>query len=168
MSIEILPMILQDLEDVAEVQKKTFTQDLCEGHSVLLNRFETFGQYFYVAKNGKALIGYMISFPWKAGDTPVNNQKFPAILQTPDCFFIHDITLMPEARGTGLAAAMIEKACETGRSLGFKTISLVAVSQSGNYWDKNNFLEYVDISVEKRNGIIANYGQGARLMLRFL
>jgi len=165
-SIKILPMILQDLEGVTEVQKKTFTQNLCEKHSVMLNRFETFGQYFYVAKNENAIIGYMLSFPWRSGHTPINNQNFPTILQAPDCFYIHDITLLPEARGTGLARAMIEKACETGRSLGFKTISLVAVAQSGDYWDKINFQEHLDIPVEKKNAIIANYGEGSRLMLR--
>jgi GNAT superfamily N-acetyltransferase len=168
MSIKILPMTLEDIEDVSKVQKETFTQDLCELHSVLLNRFETFGQYFHVAKNGEELIGYMIAFPWKSGETPVNNQNFPKMIPTPDCFFIHDITLLPAARGTGLARSMIEKACETGRLLGFKTISLVAVAQSGNYWDKNNFLEYMDISIEKKNALIANYGKGSRLMQKTL
>lgn len=168
MMIEILPMTLQDLEHVSEVQKKTFTRDLCETNEVFENRFETFGQYFHVAKSGQTLIGYMVAFPWKSGETPVNNQNFPETLPTPDCFYIHDITLLPEARGTGLARAMIEKACETGRSLGFVTISLVAVSQSGNYWDKNGFQENLEISLDKKNKIIANYGEGSRLMLRLL
>jgi ribosomal protein S18 acetylase RimI-like enzyme len=163
---QIIAMEKHHLSDVIKVQKATFTEDLCEALDVFQNRIERFGQYYKVAIIDDSVVGYMICFPWTLGDTPINNEKFPENIPQPNCFYIHDITLLPQARGTGLAKAMIEESYKMARELGFSQVELVSVSQSGNYWDKVGFEAYADITEKKRASILKVYGEGARLMIK--
>ena len=57
-----------DLHDLIEVQKKTFTSDLCESMDVFQNRFDRFGQFFKVAVSNNQIVGYIICFPYKLGE----------------------------------------------------------------------------------------------------
>lgn len=159
----IRKMERRDLEGVLSVQKATFTQDLLESLLVFENRLARFGEFFLVVEIDAQIVGYAMSFPWKLGTTPVNNECFPEVLQTPDCFFLHDITLLESCRGKGIAREMISKISSYSRELGFHSISLVSVAQSGDYWDQLGFKE-IEIPIDKKNSILKSYGAGARLM----
>ena len=151
---------------VVRVQAEAFSEDLRETPAVFADRLARFGQHFRVGVVDGQVAAYLICFPWKMGETPVNNQKFPASLPEPDCFYIHDIAIVPEARGIGLARALLEDAYRQADALGFDAVSLVAVGQSGSYWDKVGFVPYKSIGAEKVARILEIYGTGARLMAR--
>lgn len=163
--IEIQAMKLQDLAQVMIVQREVFEQDLCEEAEVFENRFEVFGQYFRVAVDEqKNIIGYMLCFPWKLGESPVNNEKFPADLPEFNCFYLHDICVLPSYRGKGVAKQMIGQAKEMARKSGYECLSLVAVEQSGQYWDHLGFTPIKNLSATKMSFIHRVYGSAARLM----
>lgn len=164
MTFQILPMTAAHLGAVAEVQARAFTEDLRETPEVFADRFARFGEHFRIALREGQMVGYMICFPWKLGDTPVNNEPFPAALPEPDCFYIHDIALLPEARGIGISRAMLDDAYQTALRLGYDAVSLVAVGQSGSYWDKVGFVPYTRVGPRKLERIQDIYGPGARLM----
>ena len=164
MTFQIIPMTMAHIAEAIHVQTRAFAEDLRESPEVFSDRMERFGEYFRVAFMGERMVGYMISFPWKLGDTPVNNQKFPAVLPEPDCFYIHDIALLPEARGQGISRAMLDEAYQTALQLGFDAVSLVAVGQSGSFWDKVGFVPYTQVGSRKLERIRDIYGPGARLM----
>jgi GNAT superfamily N-acetyltransferase len=165
MAISLRPMLPTDLSAVIEVQKKTFSTDLLEDLNVFQNRLSRFGQYFLVACDKQYVVGYVVAFPWALGDSPVNNQCFPEKLPTPTCFYLHDIALLPSHQGQGIARLMLENIDENARELGFQSLSLVSVAQSGKYWDRIGFSE-LPVSPEKRQMILKVYGDGARLMVR--
>lgn len=154
------------LEKVLQVQAQTFTKDLRESAEVFANRLTRFGTHFKVACLQEAIVGYMLCFPWKLGETPVNNRAFPDMLPEADCLYIHDIALLPEARGSGLARAMVDDAFAQAQAHGFPVVSLVAVAQSGLYWDKVGFVPCAAITADKQAQIIHSYGEGARLMVK--
>jgi len=153
----------EDLPQVIEVQRQTFTEDLRETHEVFLDRFERFGEYFLILEDGTNIVGYALAFPWLHGDSPVNNQKFPIVLPSPTCFYLHDIAILSSHQGKGFAQAMLEKIEQKARSLGFEQLSLMSVSQSGNYWDQAGFTP-LEVSKEKQARLLENYGENARLM----
>lgn len=161
----VRPMKSSDISDVLYVQRQTFTPDLCEDRKVFENRFELFGKYFKTAVLDEKIVGYLICFPWKLGETPINNQKFPKELPLFDCFYLHDITLLKEVRGLGLAREMIDAAKSNGVELGFQALCLVSVEQSGDYWDKLGFTALTQLSSGKEAMIQKIYGKKARLMM---
>ena len=166
MTLKIVPMTAAHINEVVQIQAEAFTPDLRETPEVFANRIARFGEFFRVAYLNGRMVGYVVAFPWKFGDAPVNNQEFPEELPEPDCFFIHDIALLPDARGSGVARALLEDAYQTALKLGFDAASLVAVSQSGNYWDRVGFVPNAHVTETKRAYILDIYGPGARLMAR--
>lgn len=165
---EIRALQHQDLPRLIEVQKRTFTSDLCESIEVFQNRFDHFGQFFKVAVSNNQIVGYIICFPYKLGEIPKNNAPFKQNLPPPDCFYIHDVTLVHEARGRGLAQLLIESAFNQARELGFTKISLVSVGQSGNYWDKMGFVQYPHTTQEILQMLHSSYDDKSRLMVKDL
>lgn len=155
-----------ELPYLIEVQKKTFTSDLCESLAVFKNRFDRFGQFFRVATIDDQIVGYIICFPYELGEIPKNNAPFEANLKRPDCFYIHDVTLIPEARGQGLAQLLIESAFNQAKDLGFTKVSLVSVGQSGNYWDKLGFIKYPQTTQEILQKLHSSYDEKSRLMVK--
>ncbi|WP_160162620.1 GNAT family N-acetyltransferase [Hyphomonas neptunium] len=152
------------IAEAVRVQAQAFTEDLRESPEVFADRLSRFGEYYRVAFMEGRMVGYMIGFPWKLGETLVNNEKFPADLPAPDCFYIHDIAILPEARGAGISKAMLEDAYKTAHRLGFDAVSLVAVGQSGSYWDNAGYVPYTLVGPRKLERIVDIYGPGARLM----
>lgn len=152
--------------EVLEVQRMAFTPELRESTEVFDDRIARFGRFSRVALLDGRVVAYLLSFPWKLGDTPVNNQKFPENLPAPDCFYIHDIALLPNVRGSGLARMLVDTAFSAARAQGFTQVSLVAVAQSGDYWDRAGFTPYAFVTPQKAQRITEIYGEGARLMVR--
>lgn len=162
--LSIRPMKVSDLSLVLSIQRQTFSVDLCEDLDVFENRFDRFGEYFRVAVLNEKMVGYLLCFPWKLGETPINNQKFPENLPEFDCFYLHDIAVLQEARGQKIAQQMISSGKKLGLELGFRYLSLVSVEQSGDYWDKLGFNILQDLSPLKIDQIQKIYGEKARLM----
>lgn len=152
-----------DIPHVIEVQRQTFTEYLCEDNEVFLNRYERFGENFLILEDGTEIVGYALAFPWVLGDSPVNNKKFPLVLPPPTCFYLHDIAILSSHQDKGYAQAMLERVEQRARALGFDRLSLMSVSQSGNYWDQAGFTP-IAVSKEKQVYIEESYGENARLM----
>lgn len=165
MSYYLRSMQREDLSQVLAVQKQTFGTELCETLDVFTNRFEIFGEFFKVVVLNNLVQGYMICFPWRLGESPMNNEKFPESLPSFNCFYLHDIALLKQARGSGLAQELINHALLCSKKLGFNTLSLVSVEQAGDYWVKRGFSPFENLPPEKDEFIRSVYGQGARLMV---
>ena len=154
--MNIRQMQQSDLQQVLEVQRQTFTEDLRESYDVFINRLERFGDHFLVLEDGKKIVGYAIAFPWLFGDSPVNNENFPLVLPAPTCFYLHDIAVLEAYQGKGLGQALLERVEQKARSLGFDQLSLMSVSQSGQYWDEAGY-KTVKVSKEKQEKIIKSF-----------
>lgn len=157
-----------DIPAVMAIQQASFTPDLVESAAVIADRFARFGGHFLMARKAGEPAGYALCFPWRLGDIPSHNKPFPAVLPRPDGFFLQDISLAPSARGQGLAQLMLARMLAHASSLGADSFSLVAVAQSGDYWDRQGFSSVPDRSPAQLDYVSAQYGEGARLMYRDL
>lgn len=159
-------MQAEDLSGVLDIQRLSFGEDLIESDEVIHQRFARFGGDFLVIKDGANIAGYALCFPWKLGDVPAHNKPFADILPEADSFFLQDISLHHDYRGRGLAGDLLQNIYSRAKEKGFIYLALVAVAQSGDYWDRQGFTEFAELPPEKQDYIKQQYGKGARLMLR--
>lgn len=85
------------------------------------------------------VIGYVLSHPWHYGSPPALNSLLDALPESPDTFYIHDLALLPAARGTGAAATVVARLRDHAMSCGCSHLSLVAVNASLSFWQRQGF-----------------------------
>ena len=116
-----------------------------------------------VAERGDGtVLGYLVSHPGRLDRAPVIDQPMTRLAEPFDCYFLHDLALLPEARGQGLAAQAVDLVIAEAQHCGIATIALVAVGDAHGFWERQGFRCVGD-------GLLPpdkNYGPEARLMVR--
>lgn len=107
--------------------------------------------------------GYVLSHPWAFRHLPALNSLLGAIPHDAATYYIHDLALMPQARGTGAAAMVVRALIAHASAGGYATMSLVAVNASQRFWEKHGFgvVEAPELA-EK----LASYEEAARFMVK--
>jgi GNAT superfamily N-acetyltransferase len=83
--------------------------------------------------------GYLISHPWHRQSPPKLGALLGAIPADADTFYLHDIALLPSARGTGAGKMALDLVVGDARALGFTDITLMAVGGADRYWAAQGF-----------------------------
>lgn len=81
----------------------------------------------------QAPLGYVLSHPW-AGELPPNLDAFMGLPAEADCFYVHDIAVVP--RGRGLPASRqphITAKCQAQHH-GLHYTALTAMQGAASYW----------------------------------
>ncbi len=97
--------------------------------------------------------------------TQERNTTLGRIPEDASIYYIHDLALLPEARGARAAGALVDSLTVLARRLGFSTLSLVAVNDSRGFWERQGFrvVERPNLAVK-----LASYEDSAVLMERYL
>lgn len=161
----IRAMLDDDLPRVLDVQRQSFTPDLVERDAVILDRYARFGEDFFVALAGDIIAGYTLCFPWKLGTFPPHDELFPETLPEPDSFFIQDLSVHRDYRGRRLSKDLLKAIFARAKQRGYRQVALVAVAQSGTYWDSQGFRVLPGQSSAALAYLSSSYGEGARLMV---
>lgn len=106
---------------------------------------------------------YCLSHPWHAGDPPALNTPLGALPAQPTTYYIHDIALMPQARGSGAATTMVARLIALAEAERLPTLSLIAVNGSGGFWRRHGFRAVTDAALTAR---LASYDATATYMER--
>jgi GNAT superfamily N-acetyltransferase len=151
--------------DLAQVQ--VLADTIHVGHpeepEVLAERQRLYPQgCFMLVEDGRA-IGYALTHPWRFAEPPPLNRLLGAIPSPATTYYIHDVALLPEARGKGYAAQITNLLVTHAREAGFTDLSLVAVNKSQVFWEKAGFRV---IAVPGLEAKLASYGPDAALMVR--
>jgi len=117
---------------------------------------------FMLVEDGRA-IGYALTHPWRFAEPPLLNRLLGAIPSPATTYYIHDVALMPEARGKGYAAQIIDRLVAHAREAVFDNLSLVAVNRSQVFWEKAGFRV---VAIPGLGAKLASYGPDAALMVR--
>lgn len=107
--------------------------------------------------------GYLVSHPWQSGTIPALNSLIARIPPEAGTFYIHDLALLPIARGTGAARAIVEQLVRDAQAEGFATMTLMAVNGSTPFWERLGFQLERDPGMARK---LASYGPDACLMIR--
>jgi len=106
---------------------------------------------------------YAVTHPWRYAEPPALNVMLGEIPARPSTYYIHDIAMAPEARGSGAGSAIVEAVIAHAGETGVPNLSLVAVNNSVPFWSRFGF-EIVNepALVEK----LLTYDADARFMVR--
>lgn len=106
-------------------------------------------------RDGEAL-GYLISHPWPRDAAPPKLGVRMEAIPASDSYYLHDIALLPAARGTGAGATATAFVVHQAKVEGCRDVRLVAIQGADSYWHRQGF-EYVEAEP---------YGPGSHLMQR--
>ena len=151
------PMRPADLATV-EPLGNAIHQDHPEDPAIFAERLALCPEGCFVLDGPGGLAGYIISHPWRLGQPPALNTLLGALPGDADTWYIHDLALHPNARGTGAAATII---AILARAANLPTMSLIAVGRSPAFWARQGFRP-----APLPAGKLASYGAGASHMVR--
>lgn len=108
-------------------------------------------------------LGYLVSHPWPPGAVPALNALLGEVPVEVDNWYIHDLALLPVARGGGAASAAVREIAALAAEKGCATLSLVAVAGSSGFWQRQGFRPVDDPALARK---LASYDDAARYMQR--
>jgi N-acetylglutamate synthase-like GNAT family acetyltransferase len=106
----------------------------------------------------------VLSHPWHDCSPP----PLDAVLEpvtSPSTYYIHDLALLPETRGSGAGAAIVGILAARARTLQLPNMTLVAVNNSVHFWQRQGFTVTHDPALDAK---LASYGDQAHFMTRDL
>ncbi|MBC7905616.1 MAG: GNAT family N-acetyltransferase [Rhodospirillaceae bacterium] len=127
-------MLAGDLSAVQTIADQVHL-DHPEAPEIFANRLDLFPAGCFMA----GALGYCIAHPGVVGDPPPLDTVLTALPAGADCLYLHDVALLPEARGRGLGAALVVRLEQVAKAHGFNRIALTAVSNSDGFWQGLGF-----------------------------
>ena len=156
------PMQLQDLDAVVAIASQVHPL-FAEERDVFANKLALYPAGALVLEYAGRPAGYCFALPWHGVQPPALNTSLDAISPAADALYLHDLALLPAARGTGAGAAAVDLLVATARRLSLARCFLVAVNGSAPYWSR---LGFAVCAVPEREARLTSYGADARLMVR--
>lgn len=139
--------------------------DYPEDEAVFAERLRLSPEGCLCLAHGERLAGYVVSHRWTARTPPALNSLLGAIPPAANDWYLHDIALLPGARGTGAAGLAVEKLVALARDAGCARLALVAVNGSSSFWRRQGFRVVHDASLARK---LASYDDAACYMERDL
>lgn len=153
-------MTLGDIEGVIAVADAVHP-GLPERAEVMAERVALYpnGCRVLAGPDGKVL-GYAISHPIVPGHPPALDSFLREIGPNAVHYYLHDVALLPQARGGGQAQAVITALLEEAEA--FEAVALVSVYGTAPFWSRFGFVP-VEADMAAK---LAPYGEGAVYMIR--
>ncbi len=152
------PMRAGDLPDVERISAIVHP-GYPESEAVPVERLRLFPAGCLIASRGGMAIGYAIAHPGVIGRPPPLDTMLGALPDNANCLYIHDVALLPDARGAGLGAAVVEILAAIAKDHGFTRLALTAINDSIDFWSSRGFF------AASAEGSLASYGSDAIYMV---
>ena len=152
---------LVNVERIGELVHPAYPEDA----AVIAERLQLYPAGCLVLEGPSVPMGYAVSHPWLFGRPPALNTLLEALPARPDTFYVHDVALMPDLRGSHLGTTVVQLLVHQAKLVGFDNMSLVAVGRSLGFWRRNGFQA---IEREELQAALSSYGDGATFMARSL
>jgi GNAT superfamily N-acetyltransferase len=107
------------------------------------------------------LVGYGFAHPWRLYSIPQLDTFLEKIPTRPDCLYIHDVAILPHARGHNAAGLLVTQLQTLAALFGFHALSLVSVYMTTGFWQRFGF---EIIKVEAIEEQLISYGNEASYM----
>ena len=158
-------MTAADLDAVADIALVCFP-DHFEGRDCFENRLalNPSGCFVLAGDDGPPQ-GYLVAYPWRADAAPALNVRIESIPDDASVMYLHDLSILPQARGGGWSRPIVRRLAEEARAAGWSALTLVAVNDATRFWEGHGF------AVANPPGMaakLAPYGADARYMIRSL
>jgi ribosomal protein S18 acetylase RimI-like enzyme len=161
-SLRWRPMTPSDLAAVSAIAARVHP-DYPEDDAVFAERLGLYPAGCFVLATNVDAQGYLISHPWHLGRPPELNTLLGALPSPATSYYVHDLALLPHARGGGAAAAILAMLIHHARACDHRNISLVAVNNSVQFWQRQGFRTHDDAALTEK---LTSYDAQARYMVR--
>lgn len=166
MTLEWRPMTHADLPAVLAAADVIHT-DYPERVEVFADRLALFPDGCRVAGAGTdgAVVGYGVMHPGILGYPPALDSLLERLPAEADCLYLHDIALLPAARGHGLGESVLTHAHGVARRHGLPWLALTSTPTARSYWLARGFTPS-DAGGAALATKLASYGEGMMYMTR--
>lgn len=164
MNAIVRPLTAQDLPGLLAVQRACYGDGYIESAAVYARRLACPTQCSVVLERAGQLCAYLAAYDSLAGKvTPLHGDFEPA--PTPDTLYLHDMAVLPDCAGRGLAGQLL--AALHAQGAGLRHSALVSVQGSQAYWQRRGYAEHqLHDAVQRQR--LASYGAQAVYMTALL
>ena len=158
---EWLPLLPEDMDSVNSIADAVHTT-LPERPEVFLEKATLFPKGCRKLVLNEKTVGYGISHPWMLYSIPPLDELLRRLPDNPECIYLHDAVLLPEARGAGAAARYVEYIKGLARSMGIRSLALVSVYGTDVLWARFGFqvIQTPDLTAK-----LTSYGASGKYMV---
>lgn len=153
-----------DLEAIIRIAEHAHP-DFPEDRAIFAERLALYPAGARLLEVDGAAAGYAICHPWAMDSLPALNTLLGALPANPATLYLHDLALLPAARGTGAGRMAADHLAAHAQSAGFASMTLVAVNQSVPFWERMGFAV---VEAKALADKLESYGDDARMMIRTL
>jgi ribosomal protein S18 acetylase RimI-like enzyme len=121
-----------------------------------------------VLTQGTAIVGYLLSHPWTHLAPPPLDSLLGRIPAAPTTYYLHDLALLPEARGQRAADVGVRALLADVATTDIPNASLIAVAGAGAFWIRFGFRAVEAAAHTGLRDRLACYGDTAILMVKDL
>jgi predicted N-acetyltransferase YhbS len=158
------PATAADLDAVERIGNAIHV-NLQERPEVFANKVALFPQGCFVLACNGAAVGYGIAHPWALGSIPPLDTSIAALPPAPSCLYIHDVVVLPAARGQGAAGVLMGLFDAVARRHELAALTLVSVYGTYVYWERFGFQSAAEPELAAK---LKSYGETARYMRKYL
>ena len=154
------PLLLSDMDVVNEIADGIHT-GLPERSEVFVEKVSLFPKGCRKLVLDNKVVGYGISHPWMLGSIPPLDDFLKILPLAPGCLYIHDVVVLPVARGCGAAAHYVDYIHGLAVEMGIRALALVSVYGTDLLWGRFGFQTVRDDGLTRK---LASYGSTAKYM----
>lgn len=163
--LRIAPLTAADMPAVMRIQARCYTAITPESLRSMDAKRLASPATCLGAWRQHALLGYLLAVPVRWPQLPALDSPACTVPPDADTLYLHDLALLPAARGGGAGTRLVRQVLATGVALGLTRAALIAIQQSAAYWRGQGFTAAAPPDAVTR-GKLASYGTGAQLMRR--
>lgn len=139
--------------------------DYPEDEAVLAERQRLYPAGCLILEADGRRLGYTLTHPWDYLKPPALNVALGNLPAAPTTFYIHDIALLPEARGASAGSQAVHALATLAAESGLTNMSLVAVKGTQRFWTRQGFAVVSDADLDRK---LKSYDDEAAYMVRRL
>lgn len=159
MSTWIRPLVASDLSSIMQIQAACYPPHYLEAESVFAERIANCSDSAWLAGHGQQALAYLFSYPSLSGKICALGSVFTAQPEA-DCLYLHDMAVLPQAHGQGIARALHQTAMNYAQQHLYSSSALVAVLDAASFWHKLGYRADFPLNPEQQVNLLS-YGATA-------
>lgn len=160
-TVDWQPLLPSDLDSVNRIADLIHTS-LYERPEVFDEKVRLFPSGCRKLISGTHIVGYGISHPWMLYSIPPLDEFLEHLPPNPQCLYLHDIVVLPEARGYGASAQYVDDIKRLAKTMNIRALALVSVYGTDVLWGRFGFRV---VQTTKLNRKLVSYGATAKYMV---
>lgn len=136
-------------------------RELQERAEVFAEKMSLYSSGAWKLCRGTEIVGYGLFHPWLLHDIPPLDDFLERLPQYPDCLYIHDVAVLPSARGHGSTNQYMDIISQAARNDRLAHLACVSVYGTDALWSRYGFQV---VSAITPNAALAKYGPTAKYM----